>query len=251
MRARPLYQRGKRRRYLHDVARWSGLGLLLLLSLSVPLAGWAQSQPDGSNRAGIVVRGVDGHVHTACVAFAEPTISGMALLERSGFDVNAQVSGSNATVCSIDGGGCNFPQDTCFCQCQGGSACRFWNYWHLEGDTWQFAASGAPVYRVKPGGVDGWTWGDGEQVSRPPAISFAEVCPLPEATAPVATNVTRTGLPTPAATADSPALATQSTPRAEAPAAPTPERDLVRYALFGVTFGVLIAAVGLAAKRRR
>lgn len=249
-RRRHLTQRTRQR---PGVSRWRRL--VVILALALPLVAQAQSEPGGVNRAGVVVRGIDGQVRTACVSFTEPTIGGLALLERSGFDVNTQVSGSNATVCSIDGAGCSFPQDKCFCQCQGGGACRFWNYWHLVGGAWQFAATGAPVYRVKPGGVDGWSWGGGgdEDGSRPPALSFAEICPLPEAAVSAAVTmlptITEPGSALQTSTAGS--RSTAATPDRPATRSTGPSIDLGQYALFGVTVGGLVVAVGLAARRRR
>ncbi|HSH82398.1 MAG TPA: hypothetical protein VLA19_28040, partial [Herpetosiphonaceae bacterium] len=49
--------------------------VLFFGALLLPVAGSAQ----GANRAGVVVAMEDGQVVTACVAFDEPTISGLAL----------------------------------------------------------------------------------------------------------------------------------------------------------------------------
>lgn len=153
--------------------------LLILPVLVVPTLGHAQT----SNRAGLVIVKGDGSVQTACVAFDEPTISGLALLERSGLDIAVQPAGSNATVCSIAGEGCAFPREACWCQCAGGGPCRYWQYWHRNGGAWQYAATGAPLYRVPPDGVDAWVWGEsaGNSVTRPPEIAFDAICAVPVA----------------------------------------------------------------------
>ena len=257
--------------------RWGLLLVLILPLLGLPAMGRAQ----GPNRAGVVVRTGDGQVHTACVAFTEPAISGLALLERSGLDVVVQTSGGNAAVCSIAGEGCNFPQQACFCQCQGGGTCRYWAYWHLNGGVWQYSSTGAAAYRVPPGGVDGWAWGDGNvnAGSRPPAVSFDKICPLPEPAQPqqaadgtateqptttpedgtplaegrrqAATNATTavtSSLGTASATAQ-PSAVPVATPAAAGTSAGGSNAG--RYLLFGGTLGTLLMAIALAWRRRR
>jgi chemotaxis protein CheC len=47
-----------------------------------------------------------------------------------------------ATICRIDGEGCNFPTESCFCQCQG-SPCIYWSYWRLTEGEWRYSNIGA------------------------------------------------------------------------------------------------------------
>ena len=252
---------------------WALLLLLMLPLLVVPALGSAQ----GTNRAGVVVVSGNGEVHTACVSFAEPSIGGLELLEQSGLDVTMQLAGGNGTVCSIAGEGCIFPRETCFCQCQGGGACRYWSYWHLAGGGWQYATAGAPGYRVQPGGVDGWVWGagDSDQAVQPPAVSFDAICPAPEeaqqrsvatalsspAGSPAATPApTFTASPAPTTIPSAMATATEerqpeaaSTTAGGGPAVPeaSPSSSTASYLLFGGTAGLLLAAIILAWRRRR
>ncbi|MBA3946419.1 MAG: hypothetical protein H0X37_17880 [Herpetosiphonaceae bacterium] len=134
-----------------------------------------------SHRAGIVVQFGDGHVATACIAFAGPSISGFDLLQQSGLQIVAQTDGGNALVCKIDQQGCTFPNQACLCQCAGGTACRYWAYWHLNAGHWQFSTLGASSTEVQSGGVDGWAWGGGSVASgsQPPLISFDQICSAP------------------------------------------------------------------------
>ncbi len=285
MRTRHRRQRAVRRRVVSVRARRWGLLLVLILPLlGLPAMGRAQEP----NRAGVVVRTGDGQVHTACVAFTEPAISGLALLERSGLDVVVQTSGGNAAVCSIAGEGCNFPQQACFCQCQGGGTCRYWAYWHLNGGIWQYSSTGAAAYRVPPGGVDGWAWGDGNvnAGSRPPAVSFDKICPLLEPAQPQqkaegrrqraestatpqgtitrpqqtadgssqhatsTTKVAASSLGTASATSTAqPSTAPMATPAAAGTSAGGSNAG--RYLLFGGTLGTLLMAIALAWRRRR
>ena len=254
-------QNHPRRGARHTAAHRWGLLLILLVPLAaLPAMGRAQ----GPNRAGVVVQMGDGQVHTACVSFTEPTISGLALLERSGLDVIAQPSAGNATICSIGGEGCSFPRESCFCQCQGGGTCRYWTYWHLAGGVWQYASTGAAAYRVSPGSVDGWAWGNANAGgSRPPEVSFGDICPdlEPGLSTPTTTllrpTATRAPLSKAQPTAELPAAtpmqvaATPTRTQAAGAERPASGSSTGRYLLLGGMLGTLLTAIGLAARRRR
>jgi hypothetical protein len=248
------------------IFRRQSILLLLLVGILLPL-GKAPAAPAGAHHAGVVVRGGDGQVHTACVSFDESSISGLALLERAGLDVNVQVSSGGATVCSIAGQGCHFPSQACFCQCQGGGPCRYWSYWHLVGGVWQYAATGAASYQVQPGGVDGWIWGGSSGGDdRPPVVSFDNICPLPEAT-PRLPTVTlpklSTALPASTAVQFAPSITPEltiaaatpvpltSTATPSTPPAASSGTPVGQYVLFGGTVVVLLAAIVLAVRRRK
>lgn len=153
------------------------LGLILVLVVWVWRASVAHA--DAPNYAGVVVQHGDGRVETACVAFEEESISGADLLMRSGLDVLMDVSGG-AKVCAIGGEGCQYPAESCFCQCEGNGPCVYWSYWHLdpESGTWRYSNLGAGAYQVHHGDVDGWRWGAGTpgNAAEPPLLTFAEVC---------------------------------------------------------------------------
>jgi hypothetical protein len=257
------------------IFRRQSILLLLLVGVLVPLGKEAPAAPSGAHRAGVVVRGGDSQAHTACVSFDEPSISGLTLLERAGLDVNIQVSSGGATVCSIAGEGCHFPNQACFCQCQGGGACRYWSYWHLSGGVWQYAATGAASYQVPPGGVDGWTWGgsSGGEDNRPPVISLDNICPLPNPT-PRLPAATQPKLPTmlpastiaqsiPASRTITPdlmiATVTPMSPASAAAPSMSPASTAAasggtrtgQYVLFVGTVVGLLAAIALAARRRK
>ncbi len=88
--------------------------ILALMSLLL-IASRAQAQ-DGA-RAGVIVVHGDGSVTQQCVRFDEESISGYELLKRAGLTLGVEASSTGASVCSIDGEGCNFPQESCFCKC--------------------------------------------------------------------------------------------------------------------------------------
>lgn len=209
---------------------------LLLLALGAASA-WA-SAGDVNQAALVIVHG-DGSVVTRCVAFEESQISGFDLLQRSGLDINLEASTMGATICRLDGEGCTFPAQSCFCQCEG-SSCRYWSYWRWADGEWRYSQQGASNSTVLPGSIDGWVWGAGavDQASPPPALTFADVCtpatptptatPLPATVAPTSSptgtpaltptaTFIPTALPTAPATATSPPTFTPSPPPAVTP----------------------------------
>lgn len=185
-------------------------GLALLVALVALL--WAMpARGQGEGRAGIVVVHGDGSVERHCVAFAEETASGYDLLLAAGVEVISEQSAMGATICSLEGEGCAFPREACFCQCQG-RECVYWSYWQQdEGGVWRYSGAGASNARVRNGAVEGWVWGPGSvtEAPAPPAVTFAELCPAD------APN-------TPAAIATEAALTTVTVAQA-APAAPAEE----------------------------
>lgn len=125
------------------------------------------------HRAGVVVRHGDGTVDKMCVFFDEPTISGLDLLDRSGSAYVAEKSALGSAICKLDGEGCGYPSEDCFCEYP-----NFWGYWVRDpgASTWEFASTGAADHDVRDGAVDGWSWGKDGKPS-PPNVAFDEVCP--------------------------------------------------------------------------
>lgn len=145
--------------------------LITMLLCAAPVA--AQEE----NRAGLMIVHGDGSVATQCIAFAEESISGAELLTRSQLDLSMEASSMGATICRIDGEGCNFPTESCFCQCQG-SPCIYWSYWRLTEGEWRYSNIGAGNALVRAGDVDGWRWGAGtvDKAESPPVTTFEEIC---------------------------------------------------------------------------
>lgn len=155
------------------------LAFLLLLLLRQP--GSAQ----GPNHAGIVIRFADGTVRTACVAFEKESVTSATLLQMAGPQVIVDpASGFGEAICKISDGdhsnGCDFPQEDCFCQCQGAN-CVYWAFYYLENGQWVYANTGPSHRQIKNGDVDGWVWGAGVAGSgttdvTPPQLTFDEIC---------------------------------------------------------------------------
>jgi hypothetical protein len=154
------------------------LGLVLVcLAVAVATLASATARADGPNRVALVVAH-DGKTIKKCVEFNESEISGYDVLDRAGIDLSVEFGMMGATICRIDNKGCTYPQDACFCQCQG-SPCVYWSYWHLKDGDWQYSSLGASNYSVRDGDVEGWSWGEGEYGktgSRPPTVSFEDIC---------------------------------------------------------------------------
>ena len=158
------------------------------------------------NRAGLVVQFAEGQVTTACVRFAEESLTGSDLLARSGLLVNSLVDPNlGLAVCGIEETGC--PVDNCFCAMP-----NYWAYWQQGPAGWAYAATGAGQSQVGYGSVDAWSWGEG---IAPAYYSFQELCPYGDA--PVGLDGA-TATPLPPATATLPPAAV-----VEATAEPAPE----------------------------
>jgi len=235
------------------------LPFLLLAAFSLP--GLAAAEE--SNQAGLVVQFGDGRTETRCVAFEGTEITGAELLTRSGLDLIADASsGMGITVCQIEGQGCAYPAEPCFCQCSGGGECAYWNYFYRDPGAggWSYSALGAVLRKAEPGSVEAWVWGNGHT---PPAdeVTFETIClqPTPEAThttaPPVQSPATVTAAP---AVTPSPAqLPTASPTTAAPPPGPAPSsaansgQNLAGYWPFGLTIlGLLLIGVVVWLRRR-
>jgi hypothetical protein len=192
----------------------------ILLAILVYVFGWSTTLAQGNKRAGLVVQYADGTTTTHCVTFAEPSISGYDVLRRSGLPISIEASSFGAAICKIGDTGCNFPAQSCFCQCENiAASCAFWGYFHRIADgSWQFSQSGASNFQVNDGMVEGWAWGKGSGNSSEavlPNITIDQICnavpaaathtpqptvivtntPLPPSATPLPTQQTPTPVP--------------------------------------------------------
>lgn len=228
------------------------LGLaLLLLAIAGGLPG--QASAGEPNQAGLVIQFGDGRIETRCVAFQEDEITGAELLTRSGLTLSVDAStGMGITVCQIEGEGCGYPAEPCFCQCMGGGDCAYWNYYFRDpGATgWSYSALGAVLRKVNAGSVEGWVWGDG---SSPPSaeVTYETIC-LPPTAAPNETTEP-TAPPTPTATAvpagtASPTRAATAPPTAMVPQpspSPSPAPQTGQSPASYWPFGLAVLGLGL------
>ncbi|HSM57742.1 MAG TPA: hypothetical protein VK879_16430 [Candidatus Sulfomarinibacteraceae bacterium] len=224
----------------------------IALAAGLWLATTAQAQEADQNRAALVMRFDEGDVATYCVAFEEPEITGLELLQRSGVALEIEDIGMGVTVCRVDETGC--PADNCFCECQGGE-CRYWSYWYQNDGQWRYAALGAHARMVGDGVVEGWSWGPGSvsEATSPPPVTFEEVCAADDEAPDEAVGAGESG--------EQAAVATEM-PAADATAANQPpaagegenngQSGLTSYVVFGVIAVLLLAALfaGRLARRR-
>ena len=112
------------------------------------------------------MRFADGKVQTACVSFAEPTISGEQLLQRSGFKTIVDSGGAiGGAICSINDQGCSFPKQDCFCRCTG-SQCEYWAYYLWQKSAWSYSQAGAAACQGQRWRLAGLVLGTGQLLER-------------------------------------------------------------------------------------
>ena len=92
------------------------------------------------NTAAIIIDPGEGEAQTACVSFSDESISGLALLESSGFEYD----NSEGFISSINGIS-NADGET-----------NYWSYWAWDGQDWVFQNTGANDSVVLPGSVEAW-----------------------------------------------------------------------------------------------
>lgn len=218
------------------VNRQSSIVYLLLLALLIPSLGQAQGEQEPPNRAGLVIRHGDGRVTTACVSFSEPSISGLDLLRRSGVPFIAQESGLGVAVCKLDGEGCEYPVEDCFCK-RDGPTTLYWAYNRLVDGSWTFSQLGASSITVEPGDVEGWAWGAGSAAdgAQPPVVPFEQICTAPASVSTPPTAINRS------------VAAPPQQPSVSAPA-PAPSSN---YVAFGVLVLLLGGGIIIAWRRAR
>lgn len=154
------------------------LGMGLLIARPVRAEVLAQS---GSSQAGVVVQFDNGSVEEYCVDVgADGVATGEEVLEGTGLPIIIEYSGMGGAVCKVGSTGCDFPADSCFCECtlRPGEACTYWGYSHLKAGEWTYSRLGAANYEVTAGSVEGWSWGGGDltEGSTPPIRTFDQIC---------------------------------------------------------------------------
>lgn len=199
-------------------------GLVLVLFV----LGWglsaipARAQEPPANRAALVIFHGNGIAESRCVSFTEAQLDGYQFLVRSELALSIEQSSMGATVCSIGGVGCAFPQESCFCQCMG-AQCTYWQYWTMDDGAWAYSNTGASNSVVSAGDTIAWVWAEGSASSSgqpPPLVRFDIICAVPTA-APTATPTeTATAAPLPTETPT-------ETPTATPTATPTPQPALM------------------------
>ncbi|MEA2507697.1 MAG: hypothetical protein QOH48_2315 [Actinomycetota bacterium] len=183
----------------------AAVGLVALVACVLPAAGPASPAcAAGAPHAALVIS-TGGDVLRFCVALDAPSVSGLRLIELAHDQYGLSYRSDGAAVCMLAGTGPT--GGDCF-----GAYPDYWGYWRGSASGgWIWSGSGAASTTVRGGGVEGWSWGSGDNGTThpaPPRTAFGAVCRSPSPAA----------SPTPSAT-HSPPGATPS-PLASLPAAP-------------------------------
>ena len=155
---------------------------LLAFGFSLLFASCVAAPETGQqSRAGIIVQHASGQLTTRCVTFEGEETNGEALLNLSNIPFVADVGNSlGSIVCSIEGEGCLFPEENCFCECSGLGACTYWSYFIMSEDQkWTYAPVGARMRNIHDGDLDAWVWGAGANSGGDltlPDMQFEDVC---------------------------------------------------------------------------
>lgn len=153
-----------------------------------------------------------------CVEFAQEAISGLALLDLAGVNSGQPPQvydwGAGAlTVCQINGEPRQVPE-----RCFGPTSAHNWSDWQATAAGWAPRSTGVTGYSLHDGDLEGWGYATGYG-SRPPSITFAQVCPPAPAPAPSVRTTTQASRATSAA---GPVTAARPTPSSPASASAAP-----------------------------
>ncbi|RPI92508.1 MAG: ABC transporter substrate-binding protein, partial [Chloroflexi bacterium] len=161
---------------------WSVLIICAILA-GVLLLQTAQAQDGGTGaepiQVGVVVQGLDDRPQTFCVTLDHENPTGLDAIQATGLDIMTSAGSQGTQLCKVDQVGCTPPQESCFCQCEGGSGapCAYWSYFHLgEAGNWQYSPVGPDSHSVGQGAVEGWWWRVGSTSAPLPVIPFEAIC---------------------------------------------------------------------------
>jgi len=151
----------------------------LAISFAVALGALAPAVAPGtacaaSDSRAVLVVDTGSRVLEYCIEMGSNSVSGLDLIrlagQQYGLDYNLGFGGK--AVCRLAGVGVS--GGDCF-----GDFPNFWGYWRGTGGGWEWSSTGADNTTVRPGDVEGWSWGKGEDGSshpQPPATDFSDVC---------------------------------------------------------------------------
>lgn len=231
--------------------RYLWIVFIALVLLAIPSLLHAQTE---LQQAGLLVQFEDGRAESFCINYqADETITVEELLRRSELPVVVQAVGSmGAAVCQIDGQGCAFPAEPCFCQCMGPD-CRYWGLQQLVDGEWRYLNRGATGTQVKAGEIYGFAWGNNSPsaASSLPVRELADFCPI-EAAPPTAEPVAQVASQAPATPAANPEPLTTAAPPSQSEAVSNADAGSSWISYLG--FGLIVLLLGglvLFAKRKR
>jgi iron complex transport system substrate-binding protein len=128
-------------------------------------------------QVGVVIQGADELPQTYCVTLSGENPTGLDAIQATGLNILTSGGPQGTLVCRVDQTGCTPPGENCFCQCEGGTPCAYWSYFHLgDQGNWQYSIIGAANSPVKQGAVEGWWWRVGNSSTPLPAVAFESIC---------------------------------------------------------------------------
>ena len=131
----------------------SRLRALILAVVLIGLGLAAVPAHASGQEAGLVVRYADGSTTYAYVTFAEPEITGIELLRRSGLSlVTVPFGPLGEAVCRIGDSGCSVDA------CESSADAPYWQYFRNIDGAWKTMLFGASATTVQDGDVDAWEW---------------------------------------------------------------------------------------------
>lgn len=123
------------------------------------------------NTAAVVVQFDDQRSLVRNVAFTE-SITGLAMVQRTGLDITWAETSFGPGVCAIEGVGC--PADNCFCDPN-----RYWGYSYWDGAAWQAYPVGVGQSVISStGAIEGWRWGGATSLQTPATQAIAAASAL-------------------------------------------------------------------------
>jgi hypothetical protein len=124
----------------------------------------------------LLVVNLGNRVITECVEFDGPVTTAFELLQLSGLDFTFQTFNQGAAICSIENTGCQFPAESCFCQCSATSqGCRFFGLFFVRKGEYVQSNVGASTLVVHQGDVIAFSFE--ENGAAPEEVfTFEDVC---------------------------------------------------------------------------
>jgi iron complex transport system substrate-binding protein len=163
-----------------SLRRITTLGLIVLGLVAGGLVWTAAAQENSTSpiQVGVIVQDSTGQLETFCITLEGENPTGADAILASGLDITTSHGFMGETICRIGHDGCTPPGENCFCQCEGGDSCAYWNYFHLgDQGNWQYSAAGAGAYVVTQGDVEGWWWrSNANPGAELPVLSFDMIC---------------------------------------------------------------------------
>jgi hypothetical protein len=169
------------------VRRTATLAIAVTLALGTPglgvLGGAASPACAATDQRAALVVDTGTQARSYCVALGSGGVSGTDLirLAHAQYGLDYRLGFGGRAVCRLAGVGVD--GGDCF-----GAFPEFWGYWHGDdGGGWTWANGSAADWTVRPGDVEGWQWGagqDGTTHAMPPATDDEDVCPPPEPSSP-------------------------------------------------------------------